>query len=72
MTKAKITAEEGFRCAPEGHTVITIPQGTIVEGDIAEWALEAKAASRMMEKKPPENKAEAPAETKTARRSKGK
>lgn len=49
MSKAKITAKDGYRCAPEGHTVVTIPYGEIVTGKIAEWALQDKAASRMLE-----------------------
>lgn len=49
MTKARITKEDGFRCAPEGHTVITIPKGADVEGRVAEWALSAHAASRLFD-----------------------
>lgn len=30
-----------FPCAPEGHTVIVFPAGSIVTGKVAEWALEA-------------------------------
>jgi hypothetical protein len=51
MTKAKITNPEGFKCAPEGHTVITIPFNTIVEGKVADWALDARCASRIINKK---------------------
>lgn len=47
--RAKITAPQGFRMAPEGHTVIIFPEGTIVEGRIAEAALECHAACRMFE-----------------------
>lgn len=47
--RAKITAEDGFRVAPEGHTVITIPFGTIVEGRLAELALSSQVACRMFD-----------------------
>lgn len=47
--RAKITAPQGFRMAPEGHTIITYPEGTIVEGKIAEAALECHAAARMFD-----------------------
>ena len=67
--KAKITRE--YRCAPQGHTVETFKVGTIVTGQVAEWALADKAASRMIEKrgrprkKPLETQAEtAPPENK--------
>ena len=49
MKKAKITKPNGYKCAPEGHTVITIPFNTIVEGVIADWALADKAASAMFD-----------------------
>ena len=47
--RAKITKKDGFTCAPEGHTVVTIPCGTIVEGDVAKMALSAHAGARIME-----------------------
>lgn len=56
MSKAKITKKGGYKCAPNGHTVETFPEGGIVTGQVAEWALADKAASRMMEKKPRSNK----------------
>lgn len=56
MMKAKITRKGGYSCCPEGHTVETFAVGEIVEGKIAEWAVADRAASRMMEKKPPKNK----------------
>lgn len=69
MTKAKITAAQGYPCAPDGHTVITIPCGTVVEGQIAEWALADRCASRLMGKAEPlENKSERPPENKKRRR----
>jgi hypothetical protein len=57
---AKITKADGYRCAPEGHTTITLPCGAVVTGKIAGWALADKAASAMFGKKnagaAPENK----------------
>ena len=58
--KAKITDENGFKCAPQGHTVEHFKFGEIVTGQVAAWALEARAAKRMFDKKAkgraPENK----------------
>lgn len=74
MVRAKITDSAGFKCAPEGHTVITIPCGAIVESPIADWALEMGKASRMFPQKEqaaPENKAEAPVKTKKPRNGAG-
>lgn len=63
--RAKITKKDGYRCAPEGHTVITIPFGTVVEGKIAEWALADRAASRLFDPREPESIAQdTPPETK--------
>lgn len=47
--RAKIIAPAGFRIAPEGHTVITIPDGAIVEGSIAEVAIQSGYAQRIDE-----------------------
>lgn len=67
--KAKITAADGYRCAPEGHTVVTFPMGEIVTGHVAEWAVADKAASRMFDKAEPlEDKAVAPKATKGRRK----
>ena len=63
MKKAKITNKDGYRCAPDGHTVIVIPFGTVVDGQIAEWALADKAASAMFAPVE-ERKVVAPPETK--------
>lgn len=71
MSKAKITRPDGFRCAPEGHTVITIPCGTIVEGQVAEWALADRAASRMFDPRT-ETKVESPPETKAEPKKRGR
>ena len=43
--KAKITDPKGFRCAPEGHTVVTFPHGAEVVGQVAKWAVDMGAAS---------------------------
>lgn len=65
MAKAKITAEQGYRCAPDGHTVRVFACGDVVQGQVAEWALADKAARRIMDGKPrPKNKAMAPPENK--------
>jgi len=57
----KITKKGGYKCAPEGHTVTIIPEGTVVDGKVAEWAIADKAGVRIMAKKnagrAPENKA---------------
>lgn len=69
--RAKITKQDGYKCAPEGHTIVTIPFGTIVEGRVAEWALAAHAASRMFDPVK-ERKVIVPTETKKrGRRRKG-
>ena len=69
MIKAKITAKDGYRCAPNGAVVVTIECGTIVEGKVAEWALSAKAASRMFDPRE-ETKVTPPKETKRKRKTK--
>lgn len=56
-----------FRMAPEGHTVVEYSEGMIVEGRIAEAALEAHAACRMFEPVA-EKKIEVVAETKRRRK----
>ena len=70
MSKAKITKADGYKCAPEGHTVITYPFGAIVEGQVAEWALGDHAASRMFDPRT-EKKVVAKVETKAKRKKKG-
>jgi len=66
--RAKVTAKEGFKHAPEGHTVVVEPEGTILEGKTAEIAIAQKKAQAMgpakkqdapetkAQKKAPENK----------------
>lgn len=51
MAKAKITCREGYKCAPQGHTVILFPFGKIVEGQVADWACKDGSAKRLFEKK---------------------
>lgn len=70
MSKAKITKQDGYRCAPEGHTVVLFPLGAVVTGKVAEWALADRAASRMFDA--PENKVKGPTETKAKRTRKAK
>lgn len=66
MIRAKITKKGGYQCAPEGHTVVTIPFGEIVTGKVAGWALAAHAASRMFDPRE-ETKVEAAPEVKKKR-----
>lgn len=47
--KAEITSPQGFRIAPEGHTVLTFKCGDVVTGVIAEEAILAGAAARIDE-----------------------
>ena len=47
--RAKIIAPAGFRIAPEGHTVVTFPDGAIVDGMIAEIALQSGYAQKIDE-----------------------
>lgn len=47
--KAEITLPQGFRAAPEGHTVILFEAGQIVEGWVAEEAVMAGAARKIDE-----------------------
>lgn len=65
--KAKITNPLGYRCAPEGHTVVHFAAGVIVTGKIAEWALADHAAQRMFEPREETKVVTAP-ETKAKRR----
>lgn len=44
MRKARINAPLGYRCAPSGATVVAFPEGTEVEGRVAEWAVADGAA----------------------------
>jgi hypothetical protein len=68
MMKAKITVEDGFRCCPDGHTAIHFKLGDIVEGHVAQWALDERVASRIFDKAEPlENKMIEPQETKKRR-----
>ena len=45
--QARITDPAGFRCAPAGHTTVTIPCGTIVADEVARWAVEMGKAERL-------------------------
>lgn len=73
MTKAKITKPDGYKCCPEGHTAVLFPFGAVVDGQVAKWALEDKAASRMFDKAEPlENKMDAPDENKAPAKRRGR
>ncbi len=65
--RAKITAPEGFKAAPEGHTVVTYAYGEIVTGDVARWAVSAHAASAMFDPVD-ERKISPPPQTKRGRK----
>lgn len=41
----RITAPEGFRCLPDGRNPETFPQGAVVTGRVAKWALRSGAAA---------------------------
>ena len=41
MLTAKITSKDGFRCAPNGHTVELFNHGDVVTGKAAEWAIKS-------------------------------
>lgn len=64
--RAKITKPDGYTCAPNGSVVMTFPYGMEVEGQVAAWALQDRAASRLFDR---ETKVDAPSETKAKRRS---
>lgn len=71
MSKAKITKQEGYRCAPNGAVVEHFAFGQIVEGKVAEWALADHAAQRMFDPRE-ETKVEAAPETKAKPRRRSK
>lgn len=41
-----VTLEKEFRVAPEGHTTVVLPKGAVVEGRVAELAIETGHAKR--------------------------
>lgn len=63
-----------YKCAPEGHTVLSYPMGTVVSGIVARLALADNAAEAMgdaLETKvtpPPEAKASEPVPDQPKRR----
>ena len=63
MSQAKITKPEGYRCAPRGAVIEHFAAGSIVTGQVAEWALADHAAQRMFDPRE-ETKVVAPSETK--------
>lgn len=60
---AKITRKGGYKCAPKGHTVVVIPEGEIVTGKIAKWAIADRAGRAMFDPRK-ETKVTPPKETK--------
>jgi hypothetical protein len=52
MTKAIITAQNGYRCAPCGAVVVRFDCGDMVDGSVAEWAVSDGAAQYLTETKP--------------------
>ena len=71
IKRAKITAQDGYKCSPEGFKVEVFPFGAIVEGRVAEWALAAHAASAMFEPRT-EAKVTGPDEIKAAPKKRGR
>lgn len=69
IKRAKITKKEGYRCAPQGHTVVNFPEGKIVEGQVAEWAVADHAAQAMFD---PREKTKITPPTETKRKPKRK
>ena len=63
--KAKITNPNGYKCAPEGHTIMHFDACSIVEGVIAEMAILDGHAMAFQDVEI-ETKVVAPAEVKVA------
>ena len=59
LTKAKVTHPEGFSIFLRGVTD-HYPLGTILNGELADKAIAAKRASRMLDKKKTKNLGAAP------------
>jgi hypothetical protein len=69
IKRAKITKEDGYRCAPAGHTVELFAFGEIVEGQVAEWAIADHAGQAMFDPRE-KTKITPPPETKRKRKAK--
>lgn len=54
MADAKITARNGYRCAPDGVTVQHYAFGDEVAGIVAAWAIADGYAEAIIETKPAE------------------
>ena len=67
--RAKITKPEGFWCAPTGAIEEFFAIGTVVDGQIAVWALRNHAAARLFDPRE-ETKVVTPPETKRGRKPK--
>ena len=65
IKRAKITQKGGYRCAPEGHTVVSFGEGVVVEGQVAEWAIADHAGQAMFDPRT-ETKITPPTEIKVA------
>lgn len=66
VARAKITKTDGYKCAPRGSVLEVFPCGSIVDGQVAEWALADHAASAMFNPVA-ETKITPPAETKAGK-----
>jgi hypothetical protein len=67
--RAKIVNRNGYRCAPDGHTVRSFALGDIVTGEVAAWAVDERCAIPVVETPAPpvlEAKVIVPQETKPA------
>ena len=49
MTTAKITRKTGYECAPTGARMERFAFGSVVSGQVAEWAIADGAAQRMFD-----------------------
>lgn len=71
MTKAKITKQQGYRCAPEGARIETFDFGSVVTGKVADWAIADGAAQPVYDPRE-EAKVESVPETKAKPRKRAK
>lgn len=60
-----------YRCAPEGHTVLSFAEGTVVSGAVAQLAI-TDGAGVAMDVGPIETKITPPPEAKIAARKRGR
>jgi hypothetical protein len=50
--RAKIVNRNGYRCAPDGHTVQFFALGEIVTGEVAAWSVDERSAIPVVEISP--------------------